>query len=113
MQIILVFDKDSIPCLVSVSRCYISQNRMLYVSEMAALKNVNVPRELVESFERATFCGKKYFPRSQEKCCYYYHLQATVRRKLFYALFNAQNVHVWLAKHARLAGETCTLKSVN
>ena len=39
----------------------------------------------------------------------YYHLQATVRRKLFYALFNAQNVHVWQAKHARLAGETCTL----
>ena len=26
----------------------------------------------------------------------------------FYALFSAQNVHVWQAKHARLAGETCT-----
>ena len=38
----------------------------------------------------------------------YYHLQATARRKLFYALFNAQNVHVWQAKHARLAGETYT-----
>ena len=38
----------------------------------------------------------------------YYHLQATVWRKLFYALFNAQNMYVWQAKHARLAGETCT-----
>ena len=33
---------------------------MLYVSEMAALEKVNVPGELVETFERATFSGKNF-----------------------------------------------------
>ena len=43
----------------------------------------------------------------------YYHLQATVRRKLFYALFYAQNVYVWQAKRIRLAGKTCTFARRN
>ena len=30
---------------------------------------------------------------------------ATVRRKLFYALFYTRNVHVWLTKRIRLAGK--------
>ena len=37
---------------------------------------------------------------------YYYHLQATVQRKLFCALFYALNVHVWEAKHALLNTQT-------
>ena len=47
----------------------------------------------------------KYFKESillySVKLCYY-HLQATVRRQLFYALFYALNVHVWQTKHALL-----------
>ena len=32
----------------------------------------------------------------------YYHMQATVRRKLFYALFYTPNVYVWPTKRVRL-----------
>ena len=39
--------------------------------------------------------------------CLYYHLQATVRRKLFYS-FYTRNVYVWVAKRVRLAYKTYT-----
>ena len=69
--------------------------------------------QLVDNLQQAGKMHAQHAASLWRFWLFYYHLQATVRRKLFYALFNAQNVHVWQAKHARLAGETCTLKSVN
>jgi len=50
----------------------------------------------------------------------YYHLHATVRRKVFTRCFTLetytfglQNVYVWLAKHVRLADKTCTFGRQN
>ena len=53
-----------------------------------------------DPYDRISVCIRCFMVRIFGQ--YYYHLQAIVRRKLFYALSYALNVHDWQAKHALL-----------
>ena len=56
------FDTLSCDCFT----LFYSLNRMLYVSEMAALEKVNVPGDLVETFERVSLAAKIFHSVSGE-----------------------------------------------